>query len=244
MGQHRRFGMALLASVAVPLGAGAALIPLRERLDGTNVALLLVVTVVGVAAVGYRTAAVLSALTAAMAFNLFHTAPQYSLRIESGDDLQTAVLLLVVGIAVGELALRSRRAHASALRGRQDLASLYGLGKLVADGEDADYVLMAAASELLHLLHLVDCRFEVDREGQEVLPLVERDGIVRWGPTVWDTERWGLPASGAAISVWSRGVRRGRFVLQGSAGSSLDAQQLAQAVGLVDQVGAAMVGLE
>ena len=243
MKAHRPW-LAVLAAIVVPLGAGAALIPLRERLDGTNVALLLVVTVVGVASLGYRAAAVLSALTAAMGFNLFHTAPRYSLRIDSSDDLQTAVLLLVVGIAVGELAVRSRRARASALRGRQDLASLYGLGKLVADGEDADYVLMATASELLHLLHLLDSRFEADREGQEVLPIVERDGVVRWGPTVWDTDRWGLPASGAAIPVWARGVRRGRFVLQGSPGWSLDAGQLAQAVGLVDQAGAAMVGLE
>jgi hypothetical protein len=227
-------------AVALPLGFGAALLPFHDRLEGTNAALLLVVAVVVVASFGRRSAAALAALSAAAAFNLFHTAPRYSLRIESSDDLQTTVLLLIVGIAVGELALRTRRAQASALQGRRDLASLHGLGRLVADGEDADYVLMATAAELTDLLSLVDCRFEVDHVDEEPLPLVDRDGIIRWGPTIWETERWGLPGPGAAIAVWARGRRRGRFVLIGRVGVPLLSAQLAQAVGLVDQAGAAL----
>jgi hypothetical protein len=236
----RRGGWLTALAVALPLGFGAALLPLHNRLEGTNAALLLVVAVVVVASFGRRSAAVLAALSAAAAFNLFHTAPQYSLRIESSDDLQTTVLLLVVGIAVGELALRTRRAQATAQQGRQDLARLHGLGRLVADGEDADYVLMATASELMHLLSLLDCRFEIDQPGEEPLPLVERDGVIRWGPTVWETDRWGLPGPGVAIAVWARGRRHGRFVLTGRVGVPLVAEQLAQAVGLVDQAGAAL----
>jgi hypothetical protein len=238
----RHGGWLTALAVGLPLAFGAALIPFHDRLEGTNAALLLVVAVVVVASFGHRSAAAIAALSAAAAFNLFHTAPQYSLRIESSDDLQTTVLLLVVGIAVGELALRTRRAQASALQGRRDLASLHGLGRLVADGEDADYVLMATASELTELLHLVDCRFEVDQMGEEPLPLIDRDGVIRWGPTIWQTERWGLPGPGAAIAVWTRGRRRGRFVLLGRVGVPLLPEQLAQAVGLVDQAGAALAG--
>ena len=59
------------------------------------------------------------------------------------DDVETAVLLLVVGLIVSELALRGRRARALVAQERQDLASIQGLGALVANGEDADYVLLA-----------------------------------------------------------------------------------------------------
>ena len=132
--------------------------------------------------------------------------PYYSLRISSSDDVETAVLLLVVGLAVGELAVRGRRARAVAGRGRRDLASLQGLGALVAEGEDADYVLLGTESELTHLLGLVDCRFEATHEDNKILPVIHRDGSVKWGPNAWETERWGLPTDGATIPVWSRGV--------------------------------------
>jgi K+-sensing histidine kinase KdpD len=175
-----------------------------------------------------------------VAFNLFHTSPHYSLRIASSSDAETALLLLVVGIAVGELALRTRRAEADAERGVRDLARIHGLGRLVADGEDADYVLMATASELVHLLSLVDCRFEPDRVDAEPLSIVERDGTVRWGPTVWDAARWGLPREGTTITVWARGRRHGRFVIQNPVGVPISQEQLARAVGLVDTAGAAL----
>lgn len=235
--QDRR---ATLLAIALPMATAAALIPFRDHLDGTNAALVLVVTVVAVASSGRRLAAIAAALSASAAFNLFHTSPHYSLRIDSGSDVETTVLLLIVGVAVGELALRTRRAQADAQRGVRDLARIHGVGRLVADGEDADYVLLATASELAHLLTLVDCRFEPDHADEEPLPLVERDGTVRWGPTVWDTERWGLPGPGAAIPIWARGRRHGRFVVQGPIGLAVTREQLTRAVGLVDAAGAAL----
>jgi hypothetical protein len=236
-----RFGRWLhVAAVAGPLTAGAALIPLREQVDNANIALLLVVTVVAVASAGRRTAAVAAALSAAVAFNVFHTQPYGSLWIASGDDIETAVLLLAVGIAVGELALRSRRAKALVVEREQDLRSIAGLGRLVADGEDLDYVLLATASELTHLLHLVDCRFELVAPDDVVLPVIDREGVVRWGPTVWETDRWGLPRDGATIPVWANGRRRGRYVLRAPLALPYTGEQLAQAVSLVDQAGAAV----
>ena len=206
---------------------------LRDHLDGTNAALVLVVAVVAVAATGRRLAGVAAALSASAAFTLFHTAPRWSLRIDASSDLETAVLLLVVGIAVAELALRARRAEDHVRRGERDLERLHGLGRLVADGEDADYVVMATATELVHLLDLVDCRFEPDEADEVPLPVVERDGTVRWGPTVWEAARWGLPAEGAAIPLFARGRRHGRFVLHGRAGVPVERSQLARAHGLV-----------
>lgn len=227
-------------AVVAPVAVAAALIPVRDDLVSTNIALLLVVVVVAVAATGHRVAAAVAALFAAGAFNFFHTRPYYSLRIDSNDDVETAVLLLVVGLAVGELAARGRRARGAVDRGRRDLASLQGLGALVAEGEDADYVLLAAESELTLLLGLVDCRFEAAHADIKVLPVIHRNGAVTWGPTNWETARWGLPSDGATIPVWSRGVCLGRFILTAPVGVPYSPDQLAQAASLVDQAGAAL----
>lgn len=236
-----RLGRLLLAAAVLgPLAAGAALIPLRDRLDNANIALVLVVAVVAAAATGRRTVAVAAALSAAVAFNLFHTVPYYSLRIHSSDDVETTALLLAVGVVVGELALHGRRARALVVKGQDDLASIHGLGRLVAQGEDVDFVLLATSSELMHLLHLVDCRFEAVASDERILPAIERDGTVRWGPTVWETARWGLPTDGAVIPVVSHGRRRGRFVLRAPVALPLSRDQLAQAVALVDQAAAAL----
>lgn len=236
----RRGRWLAVVAVALPMAAGATLIPLRDRIDNTNIALLLVVAVVAVASAGRRTAAAVAALSAAAAFNLIHTKPYWSLRIESSDDIETAVLLLVVGIAVGELALRGRRARMLVAKGQEDLASIHGLGRLVADGEDVDYVLLATSAELTHLLHLVDCRFETESDDERVLPIIERDGTVRWGPTVWRSDRWGLPTDGATIPVIAHGQPRGRFVLRAPVALPLGKDQLAQAVALADQAAAAL----
>ncbi len=230
----------LLVAVVAPVIAAAALISIRDQVVSTNIALLLVVVVVAVASVGQRVAAGLSALAAALAFNYLHTAPYYSLRIDSRDDVETVVLLLLVGLAVGELASRGRQARAAAARGRRDLASLHGLGALVATGEDTDYVLMATEAELIDLLRLAACRFEAAYEPDLPLPVIDREGTVMWGPTPWETARWGLPSDGVMIPVWSRGVRLGCFVLTAPVAVPYTAEQLAQAVALVDQAGAAL----
>ncbi len=51
----------------------------------------------------------MAALVAALAFDYFLTRPYGSFRITGHADLVTGILLLVVGLAVGELAARGRR---------------------------------------------------------------------------------------------------------------------------------------
>ena len=145
----------VVAALVAPVVVAAALIPWRDDLVSTNIALLLVVVVVAVAATGHRAAAALAALVAAGAFNFFHTQPYYSLRINSSDDVETAVLLLVVGLAVAELAVRGQTGTGGWPNGVAATSrALQGLGALVAQGEDADYVLLAAEAELTQLLQL------------------------------------------------------------------------------------------
>src|SRR5215469_14312041 len=99
---------------AAPLVLMAVLIPFRESLPNTDAALALVLVVVGVAAAGHRPAGVLAAVSAAVWFDFFLTVPYEEFTITRRADLETTVLILAVGIAVTEMAVRGRRQHAAA----------------------------------------------------------------------------------------------------------------------------------
>src|SRR5665811_1639117 len=101
--------IAILAALAAPLAAAAVLLPFRASWSNTNVALLLVVAVVGVAAIGNRVAGGLAAVWAAAWFDFFFTLPYYRFTIRSPADVTTAVLLLLTGLTVSQLAARARR---------------------------------------------------------------------------------------------------------------------------------------
>ena len=108
-----------VAAVAAPVLTSLVLIPWRGRLDTADSALFLVVVIVAVASTGRRMAALVAAITAALAFDYFLTRPYYSFRISGHQDLITEVLLLVVGVAVGELAARGRNHRRDAVEGRR-----------------------------------------------------------------------------------------------------------------------------
>jgi hypothetical protein len=87
-----------------PLAAAAVLLPFRGSWSNTNVALLLVVVVVAVAAMGNRMAGALAAVWAAVWFDFFFTLPYYRFTIRNSPDVTTAVCLLLTGLAVSQLA--------------------------------------------------------------------------------------------------------------------------------------------
>jgi K+-sensing histidine kinase KdpD len=74
-GYLSRDRLAILAALVAPLAAAAILLPFRASWSNTNVALLLVVVVVGVAAIGNRIAGALAAVWAAVWFDFFFTVP-------------------------------------------------------------------------------------------------------------------------------------------------------------------------
>ena len=88
---------ALAAALVAPLAAAAVLLPFRSSWPNTNVALLLVVAVVAVAAIGNRAAGAIAAIGAAVWFDFFFTLPYGRFTIRSSADVTTFVLLLVVG---------------------------------------------------------------------------------------------------------------------------------------------------
>jgi len=100
---------AVLAGLAAPLALTAILIPFRNSFPNTNAALALVLVVVTVAATEYRLAGVLASVSAAVWFDFFLTVPYYQFTITRRADVETAALILVIGIAVTEIAVRLLR---------------------------------------------------------------------------------------------------------------------------------------
>src|SRR6476661_4020881 len=99
-GIQRRDGLALVAGVVAPLTVALVLLPLRGHIANTDVALLLVLAVVGVAANGFRAAGWAAAVSAAVWFDFFWTRPYEQLTITGRADIESFVLLLAVGVAV------------------------------------------------------------------------------------------------------------------------------------------------
>src|SRR5690242_14239590 len=97
--------------VLLPLGLAAALIPYRASFPNSVGALALVAAVVFVAANGHRVAGFVAAASAAVWFDFFLTTPYEHFTITHRGDIETTVLLMAVGVAVTELAIRGRRAR-------------------------------------------------------------------------------------------------------------------------------------
>src|SRR4051812_18039255 len=102
-------GTEVVVAVCAPLALSGLLVAVRSQFFATNAALMLVLAVLTAAIVGGRRGGVISAVVAAACFDFFFTRPYYSLAIHGRHDIETTIVLLVVGLVVGELVVRSRR---------------------------------------------------------------------------------------------------------------------------------------
>ena len=151
---------ALIAGLLGPLAVAAILLPWRASWSNTNVALLLVVVVVAVAAFGSRAAGVLAAVSAFAWFDFFFTHPYERFTIRGSADITTAVLLLVVGLAVSQLAARARQMRVVAITDAGYLAQIHEAASMAKSAETAGTVVDTVKAQLISVLDLEDCRFE------------------------------------------------------------------------------------
>jgi hypothetical protein len=231
--------LALIAGVLVPFAVAAALIPLRTTsLGGTNSALILVVVVVAVAANGHRLAGAIAALSAAVWFDFFLTAPYEHFSITRSTDIATAGLLLIVGLAVSQLAARARRLQVVAITDANYLAQIHHTTQLVQSGAPANSVVEDVRAQLVDLLHLRGCRFQYGTLTGHP-PRLEHDGNLAGALGHWDVDQRGLPDEDVELRAAAGGRFYGRFMLQPTPDSVPSLQARLVAVTLADQVGAA-----
>ena len=93
----------MLAAIVVPLAVAAILVPFRSSIPNTD-ALAMILVVVAVAKPNWL-AGILAALSVAVWFDFFLTQPYETFSITRRTDIETTVLLLVIGIAVTEIAV-------------------------------------------------------------------------------------------------------------------------------------------
>ena len=229
----------MLIALAAPVAAAAAMIPVRNRLNNADSALVLVVVIVAVAATGRRLAAAVAALSAALSFDFFLTRPYESFRITRTADLVTELLLLVVGLAVGELAARGRKARRQAEVSGDEVVRLHTLTAMVAAGEEPHVIAITAAAELRELLTLRDCRFTRAHPGP-VAARITADGILLVGSETWPTADLGLPTKQVDLPVRGNGEVLGHFLLTPTPGHGVPAHRLVVAVSMADLLGAAL----
>jgi K+-sensing histidine kinase KdpD len=225
-----------LVPIVGPLGAAALLIPSRGHLDAADDALVLVLVTVAIASRGNRAAAALCALLSAVSFDFFLTVPYQSFRISGNRDLTTEILFVVVGLLVGELAVRGQRHRRAAVEGRYELSRLHNVAERIAEGEEPDFVLIAVAAELRDLLSLQDCRFVWDPPSERGAR-IDPDGTVRLNPLQWPTASAGLPTRQVQLPVRGGGKNVGTFLLTPTPSLPISQEQCVVAVALADQLG-------
>ena len=235
-----RDAIAASAGILAPIAVAAALVPSRRSFASAAAALVLVAVVVAVAANGSRFAGWLASASAALSFDFFLTKPYERLAISHRPDIETAVSLFVVGIAVTELAARGRHQHHVAQQESDFVALLYDLSELVAAGAPVNRVIERSIAALIELLHLRGCEFANDL-GDGGLNRIDHDGQVNLGRLRWGVDRMGLPGKQLELLVQNRGKLLGRFILTPTPGWPVPMERRVVAVAVADQVGAALM---
>lgn len=238
---RRRDRLAVGLAVLVPFVVSAMLVPVRDRIENTDVALLLVVVVVAVAALGNRPAGYLTALSAGVWFDFFFTEPYQRLTIGDGSDVETFVLLMVVGIAVTELAVWGRRQGAIADREAGYLSGIQSAAEVGATGGSSQNLIKQVSRQLVETLHLQGARYQPGVAGFGGPARLCRDGRILWKGHVWDVDHDGLPAdTDIELLVENAGRLHGRYLLSAGPGTTAPLSERRVAVTLADQVGAAL----
>jgi K+-sensing histidine kinase KdpD len=233
--------LAVAVGLVAPLALAAILVPFRASLANTEAALAMILIIVAVAAAGNRLAGYVAAVSAAAWFDFFLTRPYEAFDITRAADIETTVLLLVIGAAVTEIAVWGRRQHAAASRRAGYLDGINDAARAVAAGDSPSALIARIAASLAQLLSLRSCEFQYGVAGLGRPGRLEHDGQVFAEGRPYDVQADGLPAgAGTELLVESGGRLQGRFLMQPDPTARPTREQLLVAVALADQAGAAL----
>ncbi len=242
MSRHlTRDRLALLAALAAPLALAAILVPFRASFPNTDAALAMLLVMVAVAANGCRLAGFLAALSAAVWFDFFLTQPYERFTINTRTDIETTVLLLVIGVAITEIAVWGRCQRVAASRRAGYIDGINSAAHAVATGTSASVLIGQVTSQLTELLSLRSCRFQYGVAGIGRPGRLHHDGSVTVGHQTLDVDAEGFPAgTDIELLASSGGIFQGRFLMTPAPGERPTLEQRRLAVALADQVGAAL----
>ncbi|MGB6458055.1 MAG: DUF4118 domain-containing protein [Streptosporangiaceae bacterium] len=173
--------------------------------------------------------------------DFFLTRPYERFSITRAADIETTVLILVIGVAVTEIAVWGRRQQSAATRRAGYLAGINMAAGAVAAGGSASALIDDVSGRLARLMAVRECRFEHGVAGLGRPARLRPDGqVVTPDQRQLAVERDGLPAT-TELLVENHGVLRGRFLLTAEPGAARPTvEQRLVAVAFADQVGAAL----
>jgi K+-sensing histidine kinase KdpD len=227
------------ALVVPPLVAGLFAVDRDVLGVNTNVALVLVILIVGAAMFGGRLAGLLASASSALAYNFFHTEPYHSFTIDTRVDITTCILLFAVGAIVGEIVVQGSRLQARMEAREIDVGRLERVARAAA--LEAPEVLVASVeAELTDALDLAACHYEIRPSRQNRPRLRGADLQIPSGaqPLTDDPTTWAIE-----LPVEIAGEEVGHFVLEPdhrTGGGDFTPEQRALASALADQFAAAI----
>jgi K+-sensing histidine kinase KdpD len=188
---------------------------ISDLVANSAAALVLVLLVVGAASTGDRLAGLLAAMSAALGFDFFLTKPYFRLQIDSAEDIELAVLLLLIGLAVSELASWAIRQSASATEQASFVAGALESADLAAGSVNEADALERVADTIGKLLGVENVTF-TNGEHDATASVIQRDGSLRHQGKTLDVALAGLPRAAhayTAIPVVQRGSQVGYFCI-------------------------------
>ncbi|GAA2153639.1 hypothetical protein GCM10009844_38330 [Nocardioides koreensis] len=232
-----------IAAVLLPLATCTILSPVRESITAATVVLILVLWVVAAAATGDRAAGLLAAVSGGVWFDFFLTKPYQRLTIADADDVEATLLLVLIGLAVTEIALWGYRQQARAARRSGYLEGVLGAAKVVSEGDTpASTLVDLVAREISDVLGVDECRFVEGPVHDARIAAVDHDGVVTRGDHTVDVDRLGLPNNEYVALPVRRGSRVvGHFLVTAATRITYPTrEQRRVAVLLADQVAASV----
>ena len=148
-------------------------------------------------------------------------------------------LILVIGVAVTEIAVWGRRQHLAASRRAGYLEGINAAAEAVAVGGSSSALIDQVCGQLSRLLALRSCRFQYGVAGLGRPARLQHDGRLMTGDRVGDIEGDGLPADTELLAE-NHGILQGRFLMSPHPGSRPTLEQRLVAIAFADQVGAAL----
>jgi hypothetical protein len=220
------------------VGLAAAMVTIRGEIIPANAALALVLPVLAASVIGGRWPAVATAIVAALSFDFFFTKPYQSLKIESHNDVETTIILLVVALIAAEIGIRGRSRTGEAKRSKSEVERLYRVAELGARGSDTGDVVLAVQAEMIGLFDLENCDFEAT--ASYPLPKLGVKGAIEDAPLRFAGHDFELPETGLEVPVVAHGVSYGRLVLRPRPRTSASMEQRRVAIALADELGLAL----
>ena len=153
------------------------------------------------------------------------------------------MLLLVIGVAVTEIAVWGRRQHAAASRRAGYLDGINAAAQAAAAGDSPSELIDQVSASLTELLSLRSCVFQYGKAGLGNPARLLSSGQVVLGQRTVDVAAVGLPdQTDIELLVETGGVFQGRFFMRANPGARPTLEQRLVAIAFADQVGAALAG--